>query len=349
MIAAPPAAPIDRAARLLLDGGLVAFPTETVYGLGADADRRDAVAAIFAAKGRPADHPLIVHVQDAAAARAWAGGFSPPADALAQCFWPGPLTLVVARGPRAHDGLTGGQASVGIRCPSHPWARALLQSLARQSGDDARAIAAPSANRFGRISPTRAEHVRADLGEAPAGPVGMILDGGPCPVGIESTIVDLSGAAPRLLRPGSVRASQIEAVLGRPLAQARDDDPDVPRASGRLARHYAPRLPLQVVPADLLAQRIRELGAARVAVLAPPGRWAHGGAPADLPAGRFWAAAADAAAYGHDLYDVLHAMDRSGAESLLVQAPPQGEEWAAVRDRLGRSAAAADGRYDDAD
>jgi L-threonylcarbamoyladenylate synthase len=336
-------AQIERAARLLLDGQLVAFPTETVYGLGADADQRAAVATIFKAKGRPADHPLIVHVADAAAAAAWAAALSPTARTLMQRFWPGPLTLVVPRGPRAHDGLTGAQASVGLRCPSHPWARALLQALGRLAGDASRAIAAPSANRFGHISPTRAEHVRADLGEAPAGLVQLILDGGPCPLGIESTILDLTAGEPRLLRPGSVRAAQIEQVLGARLVAPAASDPTVPRASGRLVRHYAPRRPLQIVPAGALGQRIAELGAQRVAALAPPP------APVSLAAGRFWPAPADAPAYAQTLYDALHAMDASGAEVLLVQAPPQGDDWAAVHDRLQRSSAAGDDRFDDAD
>jgi len=342
---------IERAARLLLDGRLVAFPTETVYGLGADADQPAAVASIFSAKGRPADHPLIVHVADAAAAAAWAAELSPAALTLMRRFWPGPLTLVVPRGPRAHDALTGGQASVGLRCPSHPWARALLQALGRLAGDAGRAIAAPSANRFGHISPTRAEHVRTGLGEAPAGPVHMILDGGPCPLGIESTILDLTAPVPRLLRPGSVLAAQIEQVLGLRLAEAGANDPTVPRASGRLARHYAPRRPLQIVAAAALAQRIAELGASRVAVLAPPP------APRTLAAGRFWPAPVRAADYAQKLYDTLHAMDASTAEVLLVQAPPQAdaqagaqaEDWVAVHDRLQRSAAAGDGRFDDAD
>jgi L-threonylcarbamoyladenylate synthase len=334
---------IEHAARLLHIGKLVAFPTETVYGLGADADNVDAVAAIFRAKGRPADHPLIVHVADAAAASAWAGTLTPAAHALMDRFWPGPLTLVVPRSARAADALTGGQHSVGLRCPSHRWAQALLRALGRLARDRQRAIAAPSANRFGRISPTRAEHVRDDLGEAPDGAVDLILDGGPCPVGIESTIVDLTAGAPRLLRPGSITRSDIERVLGAPLAVADAADPAVPRASGRLATHYAPRRPLELVAPGRMAARIQALGARRVAVLAPaPG-------DASLPARRFWAAPTSAGSYAHGLYDWLHAMDASGAEVLLVELPPAAETWAAVRDRLQRAAAAAIGPMDDAD
>jgi L-threonylcarbamoyladenylate synthase len=334
---------IDRAARLLRDGKLVAFPTETVYGLGADADNAAAVASIFRAKGRPTDHPLIVHVADAAAAGAWAGALGTAARALMDNFWPGPLTLVVPRSARAKDPLTGGQESVGLRCPAHAWAQALLRALGRLTGDPHRAIAAPSANRFGRISPTRAEHVREDLGEAPDGVVDLILDGGPCPVGIESTIVDLTTGTPRLLRPGSVTRSDIERVLQVPLAVAEADDPTAPRAPGRLAKHYAPRRPLELVPPGQMLARIRALGAQRVAVLAP--------APADgeVTAARFWAAPASAESYARRLYDWLHEMDASGADVLLVERPPDGEAWAAVRDRLQRSAAALVTPLDDAD
>ena len=332
---------IERAAQVLVDGGLVAFPTETVYGLGADADQRGAVEAIFRAKGRPADHPLIVHVADAPAAGDWAAVLTPAAQALMKRFWPGPLTLVLPRGERAHDALTGGQGSVGLRCPSHPWARALLQALGRLAGDGSRAIAAPSANRFGHISPTLAQHVRAELGQAPGGLVDVILDGGACPLGIESTIVDLSAGTPRLLRPGSVTRSAIEQVLGMPVAAVPVDDPSAPRASGRLARHYAPRRPLQLVAAADLAARIDALGPGRVAVLAPAG--------ARLPPARRWAAPETPQAYAQCLYEFLHAMDASGAEVLLAQRPPEGEAWVAVNDRLERSAAGLAAPMDDAD
>jgi L-threonylcarbamoyladenylate synthase len=340
---APPvdAGAIARAVRLLRDGKLVAFPTETVYGLGADADNVPAVQAIFAAKERPSDHPVIVHVSDLQAAAAWAEALPPGARRLADRFWPGALTLVVARGARAHDALTGAQPSVGLRCPSHPWARALLMALCRQSGDPSRAIAAPSANRFGRISPTRAEHVRADLGEKPDGAVDLILDGGSCPVGIESTIVDLTAGGPRLLRPGSITRAQIEQALGLAVDVAAHGDDAAPRAPGRLARHYAPRRPLELVDAAALAARVHDLGADQVAVLAP--------AP-PLPAvARWWIAPAAAGPYAQHLYEFLHRMDASGAERLLVQRPPRDAAWEAVHDRLERAAAAFSGRFDDAD
>jgi L-threonylcarbamoyladenylate synthase len=331
---------IAHAARLLLEGGLVAFPTETVYGLGADADNVAAVRAIFAAKGRPADHPVIVHVSDLQAAAAWAQELPQAARALAARFWPGALTLVVARGARAHDALTGAQASVGLRCPSDPWARALLQALGRLCGDASRAIAAPSANRFGHISPTRAEHVRADLGEKPDGAVDLILNGGSCAVGIESTIIDLSAERPRLLRPGSITQDSIEQVLGCALAAAADGD-DAPRAPGRLPRHYAPSRPLELVEAPRLAARVHELGLERVAVLAP--------APPLTAVARWWIAPPAPEAYAHHLYEFLHRMDGSGAEILLVQRPPREPRWAALNDRLERAAAAFSGRFDDAD
>jgi L-threonylcarbamoyladenylate synthase len=332
---------IARAARLLLDGKLVAFPTETVYGLGADADDAQAVRAIFAAKKRPVNHPVIVHVADLQAATAWADDLSPAARDLAGRFWPGPLTLVVPRATRAHDALTGAQPSVGLRCPSHPWARALLKALCRDCGDPCRGIAAPSANQFGHISPTRAEHVRADLREGPGEQVELILDGGPCPVGIESTIVDLTASVPRLLRPGSITREQLEQALGYAVNVVTPDDGSAPHAPGRVARHYAPRTPLELVDGPRLAARVRDLGASRVAVLAPaplPAAVAHG-----------WIAPATPEQYAHHLYEFLHQMDASGAERLLVQRPPQEPAWAALRDRLERAAAALDGAFDDAD
>jgi L-threonylcarbamoyladenylate synthase len=333
------AAAIEQAARLLAAGKLVAFPTETVYGLGADADNVDAVRAVFAAKGRPVDHPVIVHVPGAEAIDSWATGIPEAARQLARAFWPGPLTLVLPRSPRAHDALTGGQASVGLRCPAHPWAQALLAAFAALRADPGVALAAPSANRFGRISPTTAAHVRADLGEKPAGRVDMILDGGPCPVGIESTIVDLSGVEPRLLRHGAITRRQVEAAIGRAVADA---GADAPRASGRLKSHYAPRAPLELVPAPRLPARINALRGTRLAVLAPAAAlldW-----PADVVLRLV--APADAAEYARRLYALLHRLDESGAARILVAVPPPGEAWEAVHDRLCRAAAAAEAAED---
>lgn len=329
MTPAPDPALIARAAAVLKAGGLVAFPTETVYGLGALAESPAAVRAIFAAKGRPADHPVIVHVADASALDDWAIDIPPAARMLASAFWPGPLTLVLKRSHRAHELITGGQTTVGLRCPAHPWARALLAATGA-------AVAAPSANSFGRISPTAAQHVRDDLGQKPRGKIDLILDGGPCPVGIESTIVDLSGAGsrdgPRLLRPGAITRARLEQVLGVPVPDAGSV---APRASGRLASHYAPRTPLELVDADQLAARVAALRGTRLALLAP--------ADLVLPAGSdhvltHETAPDDAENYGRRLYAALHRLDAAGADRILVLRPPPGADWLAVHDRLRRAA-----------
>ena len=336
-----PAELIGRAARILQAGGLVAFPTETVYGLGADADHRGAVAGVFAAKGRPSDHPLIVHVASIEAAGAWSRDIAPAATLLMRAFWPGPLTVVVARAARAHDLLTGAQDSVGLRCPAHPWARALLLALAGEKADPAAAIAAPSANRFGRISPTRAAHVREDLGEKPGGAVDCILDGGACGFGIESTIVDCSAVRVRILRPGSIGARAIAAATGLEVVVA-GEDASAPRAPGRLVKHYAPRVPLELVSGEELAPRLAALAQERIALLAP----------AQVPAAgarRFACSLEDPTAYAHELYDVLRRMDASGATRILVLRPPAGPDWEAVQDRLSRAAAGSADPYDEAD
>lgn len=329
--AVDPAA-IERAAAVLAQGGLVAVPTETVYGLAADADSPAAVRAIFDAKGRPNDHPVIVHVRGADALDAWAQAVPARARLLAARFWPGPLTMVLARAPRAHDGLTGGQDTVGLRCPAHPWARALLDAFCALRGDAAAAFAGPSANSFGRISPTSADHVRADLGEKPAGKVDVILDGGVCPVGIESTIIDLSrdGAA-RLLRPGAITREQLEAALGEPVTDA---DADAPRAPGRLAQHYAPRTPLELIAPSAMPARVNALRGSRVAVLAPAATMM------DWPAHVVLRLVSPKTpeAYAHQLYALLHRLDAGGAERILIAMPPTGPQWEAVHDRLGRAA-----------
>ncbi len=316
---------IAQAVEALKRGGLVAVPTETVYGLAADACNEAAVRAIFAAKGRPADHPVIVHVADASAIDDWARDVPDSARALAAAFWPGPLTLVLKRSPRALDVVTGGQDTVGLRCPAHPWARALLQAFGG-------ALAAPSANRFGQLSPTTAGHVRAALGEKPAGALDLILDGGACPVGIESTIVDLSGAQPALLRPGSITRLALEQVLGTPVAEPAGD---APRAPGRLERHYAPRTPLEVVPVDRLGSRLAALFHLRVAVLAPAAVLHTLRAQPAVQV----AASEDAEVYARELYANLHELDQAGVERIVVSAPPDGGEWTAVHDRLRRAQA----------
>jgi L-threonylcarbamoyladenylate synthase len=319
MIVAPDAASIDRAARRLLAGGLVAFPTETVYGLGADAAQRDAVAAIYATKGRPADHPLIVHVDGVGEARRWAR-LDPRAERLVGRFWPGPLTLVLPRAEGAPAWACGGEASIGLRCPSHPVARALLARFVALGGSG---VAAPSANRFGRVSPTRAQHVADDLGEdAP-----LILDGGAAEVGVESTIVDLSRGRAVLLRPGRIGRAALEAALGEPVAER---DAGAPRASGTLAAHYQPDTPVELLDGRALAARLASGEGARWAV------WSRTPPTAQVLA---WEPEpADAAAFEAALYDTLRRLDRIGASRLVVEAPPVGPDWDAARDRLARAA-----------
>ena len=326
-IVAPGPEAIEKAVGLLRRGELVALPTETVYGLGADALDPEAVARIFAAKGRPVDHPLIVHLPDAEHLTRWASRVPREAIALARAFWPGPLTLILPRDPMVPDAVTGGQDTVGLRVPGHPVALALLKAF--DSG-----IAAPSANRFGRISPTTAQHVEEELGER----VAMILDGGACDVGIESTILDLSGSTPRVLRPGAISAEQIAAVIGRMPQVARKAETksadDTPRVSGSLAAHYAPATALVLVDDVKLDEEIIQRVAAgeRVAVFARGDRSAGTGV-------HVWLRAPEAAhAYAHDLYAALRALDASGADAILLETPPAGTEWSAIHDRLGRAA-----------
>jgi len=316
---------IEQAAAALAAGELVAFPTETVYGLGARADDDAAVAKIFAAKGRPADHPLIVHVADADAARSFASHVPPVAVRLVAAFWPGPLTIIVPRAAGVGSAAAGGQASIGLRCPSHPVARALLRA-ARQAG--VAGIAAPSANRFGRISPTRAEHVVAEFGDSL-----RVLDGGPCDVGIESSIVDCSRGRAVLLRPGVLTRAQIEAAAGEPLE---DPDAAAPRASGTLQSHYAPRAPLRLMPADQLHTALQMLGR-------PPFKLAV--YSRSLPPGtgsgvRHRAMPGQAAEAARELFSVLREFDDEGAQLIWVEEPPATPEWEGVRDRLRRAAAA---------
>jgi L-threonylcarbamoyladenylate synthase len=316
---------IQRAAALLRAGEVVAFPTETVYGLGADALNPAAVAKVFAAKDRPADHPLIVHLPLNADLSMWAREVPPVAEKLALAFWPGPLTLILPRQKRIPEIVTGGQDTVGLRVPDHPLARQLLAAFAG-------GIAAPSANRFGRISPTTAEHVRLELGDR----IAMILDGGPCAVGIESTIVDVSRRTPRILRPGAITSRDIEDVAGVSvgLGPGAGDETEIPRVSGSLPGHYAPRTPLVLVAA---AQMRDELNArlAQGLDLAVLGRQAQ-----RVVDGRIhWQRAlADPAGYAHDLYAHLRALDALGVDLIVVEALPEEAAWLAVRDRLSRAA-----------
>ena len=308
------------AVRALRAGGLVAMPTETVYGLAGDAEDARAVARIYAAKGRPADHPLIVHLAVAAQIdEGWARDVPAWASLLAAACWPGPLTLVVRRGPRAGDHVTGGQDTVGLRVPSQPVAHALLAAFGG-------GLAAPSANRFGRVSPTDASHVLDELADVLEPGRDVVLEGGRSDVGVESTIVDCTGAAPRLLRPGGIGVEEIEAVTGLELVDA---DPAV-RAPGTLAAHYAPRARVVLVEARDLA-RVASESVAPVAVLAP--------AEVESPPGCARLAAPEtAAAYARALYAALRAADDTGAATVLAVAPYDGPLAAAVLDRLRRAA-----------
>ena len=301
-------------------GEVIGLPTETVYGLAADASNAEAVKKIFALKGRPADHPLIVHIADAASLSRWTSGLSATAEKLAQVFWPGPLTMILPRHPSVPDAVTGGQATVGLRCPAHPLA---LQVLRAFGGG----LAAPSANRFGRISATTAAHVREEFGAS----VPLILDGGECEVGIESTIIDLSSATPRILRPGRITHAQIETVIG---TVAQELSEHSPRASGTLEAHYAPRTSMLMLPRAALEKEAAEQRAfgKRVAVLAIDAL-PQNCAGITLPR--------EAQAYAHGLYAALRQLDAGDEHLLLVERPPEGAAWIAVYDRLRRAAAGA--------
>jgi L-threonylcarbamoyladenylate synthase len=326
--AIPDPAEIERAAAILRAGGLVAFPTETVYGLGADAANPAAVAKIFAAKGRPQDHPLIVHLADIGQLPLWAAQISPAALQLAAAFWPGPLTLVLKRAAGVPDCVTGGQDTVGLRIPGHPVALALLRAFAGAAGGRRfSGVAAPSANKFGRISPTTAEHVRSELGAA----VDWVLDGGECEVGIESTIIDLSRGQPVLLRPGQITPARIAAVLG---AEVGAPDAAAPRAPGALDSHYAPRTPLHLIGAAELPARLAALRGKKLAVLA------RTEAPPGLRDVQWQTAPRAVAGYAHELYASLRRLDALGCDLILVEAPPAMPEWQGVNDRLARASSA---------
>ena len=319
-------AALDDAAQRLAEGGLVAFPTETVYGLGARADRDAAVAGIFAAKGRPADHPLIVHVTDPVAAHAFTSDFNRGAQRLAGAFWPGPVTLILPRKPHIATAAAGGHATVGLRSPSHPVAQALLQ---RAAALGVAGVAAPSANRFGRVSPTQAAHVIGDFGDAL-----WVLDGGACPVGIESSIVDCSRERPVLLRPGVITRAQLEAALGEPLLSR---DAAAPRASGDLASHYAPQARVRLFDAAALA------GALHAAATLPAGLavYSRSCPEGGNAAGPRWRPLPDApATAARELFAVLRDWDAAGVREIWIEQPPDTAEWEGVRDRLRRAAAA---------
>jgi L-threonylcarbamoyladenylate synthase len=331
---------VAEAATLLRDGELVAFPTETVYGLGVDATNAEAIARLYAAKGRPARNPLIIHVADAETAERWAGHWGKRAATLAQTFWPGPLTLVVPSGGEvdgrsiAPAALAGG-ATIGLRCPDHPVALAILREVARP-------LAAPSANRSGHVSPTTAAHVLADL----SGRIAAVVDGGECGRGLESTVLDLTGAVPRLLRPGPLPRRILEVALGDAVATlgepsrgassgrgGRVDDDDILRSPGLLDRHYAPRTPTR-----LATRKEAEDAPAQVAVLR------FDNEELSSPARLRWAIPADPERAGRLLYGTLREIDAHGACELLIVPPSLADDpaeehaWEAIRDRIRRDA-----------
>ena len=311
----------ERAVKVLQQGGLVAIPTETVYGLAADASNELAVRRIFAAKGRPATHPLIVHVPSAGAAHDWAEVVPQRAATLMQTFWPGPLTLVLQRSRKALDVVTAGQDTVALRVPNHP----LTLRLLREFGGG---LAAPSANRHGQVSPTTADHVRADLGEA----VDMVLDGGPCALGIESTIVDARSDRLEILRPGGVPKEALEAAVGDHIPVR---DASQVRVPGSLASHYAPRAGVVVVERDELRNRAEDEAHSApgwVAVVSP--------SPSDAPRGTLHLSIpADPAGFARDLYAVLRAADEQGVALIVIAPPEPGGLGLAIRDRLKKASA----------
>ncbi|HAJ13785.1 MAG TPA: threonylcarbamoyl-AMP synthase [Comamonadaceae bacterium] len=328
---------IAAGARAVRSGALLGLPTETVYGLAADACNDAAVAQIFAAKGRPSDHPLIVHVADAGGIAHFASQVPDFAQKLVDAFWPGPLTLILPRLPGVATAATGGQDSVGLRCPAHPVAHALLRACAApgdaatHGGPPVWGVAAPSANRFGRVSPTTARHVQDELGDAL-----LVLDGGPCQVGIESTIVDCTRGVPVLLRPGAVTRAQITAACGLQPLSKEDLPAHTPRASGTLEAHYAPAAKVRLMDARALQTALDLLGAdaAHIAVYArtmprtPSTRVVMRRMPDD------------AEATAQQLFAALRAFDDQGVKLIWIETPPDTAAWEGVRDRLQRAAAA---------
>lgn len=320
------ASDIEAAAAALRAGELVAFPTETVYGLGADARNPDALRRVYALKGRPAEHPLILHLGSIAQLSRWAHPLPADVARLAAAFWPGPLTLVLPRHPDVSLVLTGGQDSIAVRVPAHPVAQALLAAFGG-------GIAAPSANRYGHVSPTTAEHVREEF------PEGLrVLEGGECEVGLESTILSLLEEPPRILRPGMIGRSTLEAVLGRPLAgdvpTAGLDQRALPRVPGSTAAHYAPRTPLYLVAGDRWAMTLTEALAAGET----PAVLARSAAPVGVTVRAWRCAPQDPESYGHALYALLRELDKLDASCILVEQVPDTEPWEAIRDRLTRAA-----------
>ncbi len=332
---------IKKAAALLRQGELVAFPTETVYGLGADATSMQALAKLYAAKGRPVSHPVIVHLHALEQVKDWAVDVPDHFWILAEAFWPGPLTMIVRRSLKAVDQVTGGQLAVGLRMPGHPLALALLKEFGE-------GVAAPSANKFGHVSPTVAKDVEEEF----AGEVSLVLDGGACRVGIESTIVDLSGGILKILRPGMIMESQIvqalraagaklqQDLLTEGLAPSSETGQQLLRVPGALPKHYAPRTPMALVPSSLLAEKIAEIAESgnlhSIVVIA----FATSGANNVLP-GDWIVAESDPSLYAQRIYANLRAIDRLQKDLIVVEEPPDTPEWTGIRDRLRRASSPA--------
>ncbi|MDO9405196.1 MAG: L-threonylcarbamoyladenylate synthase [Polaromonas sp.] len=317
---------VDEAARHIQDGGLVGFPTETVYGLGADASNDDAVAGIFKAKGRPANHPLIVHVAGADQVATYAASVPDFAARLMAAFWPGTLTVILPRKPGVASAAAGGQDSIGLRCPSHRVAQAFLKACGT-------GVAGPSANRFGRVSPTTAQHVQQEFGDEL-----LVLDGGPCEVGIESTIIDCTRSRPVLLRPGVLTRAQLDAAAGEPVLSGEemaDGEGAAPRASGTLESHYAPDAKVRLMDARAIQTALDLLGAdaAHIAV------YARTVLPVKSDKLLFRRMPDDALATAQQLFAVLRDFDAKGVKLIWIETPPADNAWDGVRDRLGRAAA----------
>ena len=325
---------LQKAIKILDDGGLVGIPTETVYGLAADAENQEAVQSIYKAKNRPSNHPLIVHLANAKAIPRWVSDFNEDAKKLTDTFWPGPLTIILKKSDVAKDFVTGGQDTVALRCPSHPIAHRLLEIFDRGQG---KGLAAPSANSFGRISPSTAQHVRDDLGEKPEGKVDLIIDGGPCEVGIESTILDLSGDTPRILREGAIDSDQISSVIGKPVMHGTVYNS--PRVSGTLKSHYAPKHKMEMVSVQdlpgrtqFLARQFKTFG-----LIAP-----------EKIARRFKPVSEKTFAYSSvpelsaHLYQWMHDLDKEDIDRIFVVPPEYSPSSAGVLDRLTRASAKKD-------
>ncbi len=314
---------VVQAAARIRAGELVAFPTETVYGLGADASNDVAVAKIFAAKGRPADHPLIVHIASQAQVLDYASSLPPFADRLIKAFWPGPLTVILPRKPGVATAAAGRQNSIGLRCPAHPLALEFLKECGT-------GVAGPSANKFGRVSPTAAPHVRQEFGDAV-----MVLDGGPCSVGIESSIVDCTRAQPVLLRPGVLTRAQLSAACGETVLSADDQPDEAPRAPGTLEQHYAPNAKVRLMDAKAIQTALDLLGAdaKHIAV------YARSIVRIKSTQVLYRRMPDDALATAEQLFAVLRDFDAQGVKLIWIEPVPEAAEWDGVRDRLGRAAA----------